>query len=151
MDAVPSDELVLIYWLKTLSGLPTSSISTSLPGDNTSWAASGFITVLGVGGDSNIYVPMNNPVLSVDTWANTPNSNKPPWSKASQLAELIVWRTYAHPHPGLITMPSGYEDVALHSVYPVSRPRRIPDDEAGFAHFSVDLAIHWSLAEGSAA
>lgn len=149
MAAVPSDELVLINWLKTLSGLPTSSIATTLPGDTTSWAASGFVTVLGVGGGSEVYIPVHNPVVTVDTWATVPNSNRPPWVLASKLVELIVHRTYQHT-PDVISMPSGYADVYLHSVYPVSRPRRIPSDQAGFARISVDVQLQWSLAEAVA-
>lgn len=47
-------ELVAEAWLKAVVG---DRVSTSLPKDNTSWAASGFVTLTTVGGTPNAYVP----------------------------------------------------------------------------------------------
>src|SRR4051812_48856122 len=115
-------------WLRSLTDLPTSSIATTLPADTTTWGASGFVVVSGIGGGMNSYVPMADSALSIDTWAAAANSDRPPWPVASKLIELVLWQTFAHPPGGLVTMPSGYADAYLHAVYPLGRPRRVPGD-----------------------
>lgn len=145
MSAFPSDELVLVSWLRTLPDLP-SGVATALPADSTTWPASGFITVTGAGGGMGVHVPMAAPVLSVDTWAAPLHGDRPPWPVASKLIELIVWQTYTHPAPGLVTMPSGYSNAYLHSVYPLGRPRRVLGDPGGYAHMSCDIALSWNVA-----
>lgn len=150
MVALPSDELVMVAWLRTLSSVPAGGVSTSLPRDTATWAASGFVQVVAAGGGVDAYVPMNSPVLTVHTWAGDPNSDRPPWPKASQLIEAIVWHTYELRAPVTVDLPAAYYDAYVHSVYPVGRPRRVPGDPGGYAHLVVDLAMAWNPARNVA-
>lgn len=139
MVAMPSNELVLMYWLKSRPTLPTNSISTTLP-KGTTWAASGFIQVSGVGGSSNAYMPVHSPVMSVDTWANVANSERPDWEKASTLMENIRWELYQSDVRRAVQI-TGYYTAFVSSVVPVGQPRRVPSDN--YAHLSMDIRVDW--------
>lgn len=139
----PSAELVATAWLKTLPGIPESGVATSLPGDPASWSTNGFIQVVTVGGTPPVDTPMRTPVVQVSCWANNPGSAKTPWRKASVLAENVVAGCYADTQQRQLPMPDGYRGARIHAVWPISEPRRIPQDEAGFARVDVDLAVTW--------
>lgn len=141
----PSHELVAVAWLKTLTGIPTAQVATNLPADNESWAASGFVQVTAVGGNPNIDIPTFQPVVQIDCWANNVDSLKPPWGKASSLAERIVWASYGVQQPGSIDMGANFHSPRLMSVYALSEPRRILSDEAGFARVQFDMSFRWTL------
>lgn len=141
----PSHELVAVAWLKTVDGLPTNQIATTLPADNSTWAASGFVQVTTVGGNPEHEMPMFGPVVQVDCWANNLNSQKPPWGKASHLAERIVWAAYAADQLGSLTLGADFHQPRLMGVYALSEPRRITGDEAGFARIQFDMAFRWTL------
>lgn len=138
----PNHELVTIAWLRTVIG---DRVSTTLPKDNTTWAASGFCTISVVGGSPNAYVPMREPVMSVDCWAVNPNSQKPPWDKASMLAEAIQAACWDHPRiPQTVTLPAGYPAAQIKSAYCTGDPRRVPDDPSSYARYSIPgLALAW--------
>jgi len=54
MSIPPNTELVAMRWLQGLSGLAPAMVSTNIPRDNATWAASGFVQVVGaVGGAMN--------------------------------------------------------------------------------------------------
>ena len=54
---IPNTELVAVSWIKGIPGIPVSSVSTTLPSDNTTWSASGFIQVpFVVGGSPDIFL-----------------------------------------------------------------------------------------------
>lgn len=135
-------ELVAEAWLKTVVG---DRVATTLPKDNSSWAASGFCTLVTAGGTPSMYVPLREPVIGVDCWANNPQSQKPPWNKAAMLAEAIVAACQDHRHIGqTVTLPSGYPAAAVRSAYVTGDPRRIPDDPSSYARYSIPgLAIAW--------
>lgn len=135
-------ELVAIAWLKTIVG---DRVATTLPKDNASWAASGFCTLDTVGGSPNLYVPLREPVMGVDCWANNPNSQKPPWNKAAMLAEAIQAACWAHQSiPQTVALPAGYPSVAVRSAYTTGEHRRIPDDPSSYARYSIPgLVIVW--------
>lgn len=140
----PSHELVAVAWLKSITGLPTAQIATTLPADNSSWAASGFIQVTTVGGNPDIDVPTFRPVVQIDCWANNVDSQRPPWGKATHLAERIVWASYVD-RPGSFDLGASVHTPRLMSVYALSEPRRIISDEAGFARVQFDLSFRWTL------
>ncbi|MGH8571199.1 MAG: hypothetical protein ACREX8_01310 [Gammaproteobacteria bacterium] len=146
MTHLPSAELLMVAWLKGLPGVPPDGVATTLPGDPATWAALGFVQVTTVGGSPAVHTPLRNPVVAVDCWANNPNSQKPPWGKASALAETIVSACYGDTAQRVVTMPAGYSNARLMAVYPLSEPRRVPADEAGFARLSVDLSVSWAVA-----
>lgn len=135
-------ELVATAWLKTVVG---DRVSTTLPKDNSTWAASGFVTLVTAGGTPNAYVPLREPAIGVDCWAFNANSQKPPWNKAATLAEAIVaacqdHRTIAQ----TVTLPTGYPTAQVKSAYVTGDPRRIHDDASSYARYSIPgLVISW--------
>lgn len=141
----PNHELVAIAWLKTIVG---DRVATTLPKDAASWAATGFCTVDTVGGTPNLYVPLREPVMGVQCWAVNLNSQKPPWNKASSLAEAIQAACMDHPTvPRTLTIPGGYPQVQVKSAYLTGEPRRMPDDPSSYARYSIPgLVIVWAVA-----
>lgn len=134
-------ELVAQAWLRGVVG---DIVATTLPRDNTTWAASGFVTVATVGGSSGMYVPLRSPVVSVDCWAVSLNSNRPPWNRAASLAERIQAATYDHDGtPRLLTLPANYPQARVLSAYTAYEARRVPDDEASYARFNFGLSLNW--------
>ncbi|MFI1166563.1 hypothetical protein ACH4UM_23905 [Streptomyces sp. NPDC020801] len=135
-------ELVATAWLKTVVG---DRVATTLPKDNSSWAASGFCTLVTAGGTPNLYVPLREPVIGVDCWAVNPQSQKPPWNKAAVLAEAIQAACYDHRAiPRSVTLPAGYPAAQVLSAYTTGEPRRIPDDPSSYARYSIPgLVLAW--------
>lgn len=135
-------ELVAEAWLKTVVG---DRVATTLPKDNSSWAASGFCTLVVAGGSPNMYVPLREPVIGVDCWANSPSSQKPPWNIAAALTEAIQAACYDHRAIAqTVTLPAGYPAAQVRGAYVTGDPRRIPDDPSSYAHYSIPgLAIAW--------
>lgn len=148
----PTSELVVVAWLKGLDFIG-SNVATQLPADNSSWSASGFLVVTpaggsssaSAGGDSSMYLPIGGPVMSLDCWAVSPNSSKPPWNKAFQMAQRI--RMYALETPELVarnvTLSATYYPAHVYSAWPLNEPRRIPSDPANYAHVSFDMEFRW--------
>lgn len=134
-------ELVGQAWLRGVVG---DIVATTLPRGNATWAASGFVTLATVGGAAGLYVPLRSPVLSVTCWAVAPSSNKPPWNKATALAEQIQAATYdSDATPRLLTLPANYPHARVLSAYTAYEPRRVPDDEASYARIEFGLALNW--------
>lgn len=146
MAKIPTNELAAISWLRTLPGIPSTKVSTRLPGDNSVIAASGFVTVLTIGGSSDIYVPRRSPVLEVKTWAGPAAGEKePPWWQANQLAESIREACLDHDaFGGVITTRSGYDNVCVPSAFLISEPRKLEHDDGRFAIYTMDLQLHWT-------
>lgn len=140
-------ELVAIAWLKTIVG---DRVSTTLPkpsSDGTiSWADGGFVTLITAGGTPNLYVPLREPAFAVDCWAVNPQSQKPPWGKAANLAETIQAACYDHPAvPQRIDLPGAFPTVQVLSAYTTGEHRRINDDASSYARYSIPgLVIAWT-------
>jgi hypothetical protein len=147
MSIYPTPDLVAVTWLKSVAGLPTNQIATTLPADNSSWATSGFVQVTAIGGNPGREVPFWQPAIQIDCWANNPNSQKPPWGKAGHLAATIQWATYGARQPGVLALGGTFHPTRLMSVYPLTEPRRILSDEAGFARVQIDLLMTWTIQE----
>lgn len=150
-----NSELAAIAWLKTVPGLPVNQIGTTLPQDNSTWAASGYVQIIVTGpGRSNKYYGYRAPVITAHCWATNPHKQTPPWGKASDLAEDI----YAH-----LLAENGLENVELRTGFPrvrilqascVDEPKRIPwgfpsgqgsfVDPANTAHFTVSFQLAWA-------
>lgn len=143
MTLPANTELVAIAWLGGVSSLTSSMVATTLPSDNTSWAASGFITVRTVGGTPGLYVPMREPVVTLDFWAVKPGSGKPPWFQAATLTELVQAGTRASNAQRAVTLPTGYNSAHVFSAYFVQEARRAYGDQGDYAHYVVDMALHW--------
>ncbi|MFJ8995601.1 hypothetical protein ACIRQH_35000 [Streptomyces sp. NPDC102279] len=141
-------ELVATAWLKTVVG---DCVATTLPkpsSDGTlGWTDTGFVTLVGVGGSPNMYVPLRDPVMGLSCWAANPGSQKPPWGKASNLAETIVAATLDHPNVPKTTLalPGDYPNVQVKSAYTTGDPRRINDDASSYARYDIPgLVIAWT-------
>jgi hypothetical protein len=145
----PNSELVAVAWLASIAGLE-GIVSTTLPKDVTGWAATGFVTLGAgggggvIGGRPDLYLQTRHPVLSVHTWATVPGSAKPPWGMAAALAELVVAGCWDEENMRRdLTLPAGYDPARAMEAYPLTEPRRIPGDVSGYAHFQLDLQLHW--------
>lgn len=135
-------ELVAVAWLKGVSGLSNGMVGTSLPKDVTSWSSTGFVTARVVGGAPGLYVPMRNPVITLDFWAVSPNSNKPPWGMANHLAELVRLGTEAAGRN--VTLPTGFNTATVKKAWLVSEPRRAFGDDGAYAHYIADMQMSWT-------
>ena len=143
-----TSELVAIAWLKTIVGDIVATTLPKLGSDGAlSWADTGFVTLVNAGGSPNIYVPLRDPAVGVTCWAANPNSQKPPWGKASNIAETIVAATLDHPNvpKRALSLPGDYPDVQVKSAYVTGEPRRIPDDASSYARYDIPgLVIAWT-------
>lgn len=137
-----NNEMVAIAFLKSIVG---DRVATTLPKDITGWVAGGFCTVDTVGGTPNIYLPLREPVMGVECWAVNPASQKPPWNKASSLAQAIQDACWDHPRlPRTLVLPNGYPLVQVKGAYLTGDPRRVPDDPSSYARYSIPgLVVTW--------
>lgn len=141
-------ELVTTAWLISVVG---DRVATTLPKPGAdgalSWADGGFITHVVVGGASNMYVPLRTPVMGLSCWAANPGSQKPPWNKASNLAETVVKACLDHDNVPRTTLalPASYPSVQVKSAYTVGDPRRINDDSSSYARYDIPgLVLAWT-------
>jgi hypothetical protein len=141
-------ELVATAWLKTVVG---DIVATTLPKPATdgtlTWTDTGFVTLVTAGGTPNIYVPLRDPVMGVSCWAVNPDSQKPPWGRAANLAETIVAATLDHPNvpKPVLALPGSYPAVQVKSAYVTGDPRRIPDDASSYARYDIPgLVVAWT-------
>jgi hypothetical protein len=145
---LPHNELVMRSWLQGISGVPVNQIGTTLPGDNSAWAASGYVEISVIGGSADLYSPIRRPVFQVDCWAVMLNSSRPPWHKANQLAEVIFNHCYGSVDSDSspqrkVVLPAVYRDARVIGARAVNEPRRVPSDEARFARYQFDLQLDW--------
>jgi hypothetical protein len=150
---LPDSEVVAVAWLGSSScGITTDMVSTKLPRDTSRWYENGFITIGDgtgrtggvIGGTVDLYTQMRNPVLSIHVWGVNPTSDKPPWRKASQLAQRIIAMTQDETTiRRAIQLPPGYYPVRVDEAAVLGEPRRLPGDPGSYAHYSLDLRLHW--------
>lgn len=140
-----TSELVAITWLKGIVG---DIVATTLPkpGPNgPTWADTGFCALTIVGGDTNMYVPVRRPLVAIDCWAVNPDSQKPPWRHANQLAEQIQAGCYdVQDIPRLLVLGGGYPAARVLSAYTAYEARRVPDDPSSYARYTLGLTLHWT-------
>lgn len=138
-------ELVAVAWLSSAEGIEAAQVATTLPSNTAAWEANGFVHVVGaVGGSPQLYYALREPVVQVDAYAVNPDSGKSPWAKAASLMELVVAATYDE--AGLqrvLTLRPGYPQARVLTAHFISEPRRMPNDDASFARYQADLALHW--------
>ena len=135
-----SAEQVGVAWLKTLPELAGIGAATTLPALS-AWNGPSFITVgPSLGGIPDPSNPTRSPAVQFDCYARSPNSSRPPWNAASQLAEAIVDATYSVSQSCILTVPGNY----LHTAKPASLPRRITGDVEALARYSVDIMLTYS-------
>lgn len=140
----PNTDLVAVEWLRGVANVDSSSVGTSLPTDNSSWAASGFLEVSTVGGTPNRDLPLAQPVVRIDAWASNASSKRPPWGKANNLIEAVRAATYDEATiQRALDLPQGYPTTRVLSAYLVSEPRRIEDDPSAYARYTADMQLYW--------
>lgn len=141
---LPTSELVAVTWLKGIAYL-NNLVATDLPADATTWAASGFTRVGPVvGGSPSLDYALANPVVTLDFFANAPDAGRPPWGKANQLAEQVRRDLLTHGTvPRALVLPAAYDNARCTTAYPVTEPRKIRADEAGFARYTMDVVFSW--------
>ncbi len=145
---LPTDEFVAAALLSDLLPVPAAT-SLPKPGTWPVWTGStqAFATVSIVGGGANAN-RLEDPVVSVSTWANVPGSDNPQWGAAAQLAAL-VWDAAGEGSfvPRTYRQSAKYVPVLVQSLSRVARPRRVPDTDASMAHFATEVRVHYVPAE----
>lgn len=152
-----NSELAAIAWLKTVPGLPVNQIGTTLPQDNSTWAASGFVQVIVTGpGKSSKYYGYRAPVITAHCWAINPGKQTPPWGIACDLAEAIYARLLVDGNgkENLSLSRPNAPDVRVLQAWDVTEPKRIPwgfpsgqgsfIDPGDTAHYVIDFQIVWA-------
>jgi hypothetical protein len=135
-------ELVAVAWLRGVPGVPADGVATTLPSDNSTWAASGFVQVTAVGGGPNPHLPVRASVVGVDCWAVNPGSGRPPWGKANSLAEAVRDGTLG-PSGRVVDLAAAGLSARVLEAYLLSEPRRVKGDAASYARYSFDMAMPW--------
>lgn len=151
-----NSELAAVAWLKTVPGLPINQIGTTLPQDNSTWAASGYVQPIIVGkGSSSKYYGYRAPVVMVHCWAVNPDKQTPPWWKANELAEKIYARLLVEGN-GVenLDIKTGYRKVRVLQAWEIEEPKRIPwgfpsgqgsfVDPGNAAHYTVSFQMAWA-------
>lgn len=150
MSTYPANtDLAVQTWLSNLPFLNAGMVGAELPEkaeQNTSLAASGFVTAYTVGGTPQLYVPMRQPVVQIDTWGFPALSGRrPQWELANQLAELLVAACYNGTLIGsaLPIGKNGYGTIRMMQAHPLQEPHRVYSDRAYRARFRFDLQTYW--------
>jgi hypothetical protein len=142
----PNAEMAAVAWVKQVPGVDPTKVATTLPRDVDAWAATGFVTVSGVGGSPNVHVAMRRPVVSISAWAVTPNSEKAPWGRAQALAERVFAAFYdPEMFPHRVTFPESVDfyPASIRTGHPLAEPRKVPGSEAGYAQVQFDATFAW--------
>lgn len=129
-----------VEWARTTPGIP--AVGEELPTDNTTWAASGFVTAAGAGGSSNINYRFGHHVITFQTWACTPDSPYPPHWKAENLCEVFRQETLRHVGR-FLTLPNCSENAKVLQSQVVLEPRKTFGDFGNYASFTMGVQLHW--------
>lgn len=142
MVAHANTALVTATWLATLTDLPAGVVGISRP-PVAKWATTGFVSLgpIFAGNREVNGPPLRWPVVQIDCVAVHPNSKKPNYPVAANLAE-IVWHG-CQLEPPALTLPAGVMPVHLSTLFAVSDVRQVPEGETGFAHYSIDVCVGW--------
>lgn len=151
MTHYPNIEMAATAWVKTIPAIDPTKVATTVPGDPTGWADTGFVQVMAVGGSPAVHTPMRSPTVSVSAWAVSPGSQKTPWGKAQALAET-VFNAFYDPHlfPFVaVFSPLDYLPAIVRTGYPLSEPRKIPGNDAGYGQVQFDAMFTWTIKAGA--
>lgn len=110
------------------------------------WAGVGFVQPSNVGGPIDANVPMRTSVVSLDVWAASPNSKKPPWNLSYAVAETIIAATYdtqGYDTHAVVTLPDGYPNARVTGFRALTEPSRRPSDPSDYARVGMDVEIVW--------
>lgn len=137
--------IVAKAWLATIDGIPANRVANELPA-RADWAGpiDGYVTVLPLISNSDIYVPVQHPIVQFDCWGVFGGaSKKPDHGVANDFAERIRAAADATTWLGApeVTLPATVMPVWLASIFVVRGVTRIPDEN--YAHYSLDVHIGW--------
>lgn len=139
-----STERVVNAWLATVPGISAAMVDEQLPADNSTWAASGFITPYALGGVADIDMRIGHPIVGLKCWAVDPNTGRPPWNIAGNLAETVRNGCFSNGTSRYLTLPYCDQNARLLSAYLVEEPRRTYGDTGDYACFNTSVALHWA-------
>lgn len=144
----PNSELVVCEWINTIPEIARTPnpCAMELPQDNSTWGASGFITVAVIGGSRDVYLNAGRPVVQIDTWAV--HGSKPLWAKAHNIMSAIIDASFNGQATlrrtlSLATRKADYGTARVMECYPLGEPKRVPEDESEYAHVTMDMQFHW--------
>lgn len=147
-----NSELVVMAFIRARLAAYSTAVGAVLQGpaaDGTlSWEGVGFVQPTTVGGSIDKNVPLRSPVVSLDVWAATQNSKRPPWGQAFAVAESIIAATYdlsreAYDTHGVVTLPDGYPQARVTGFWANTEPTRRPSDPSDYARVGFDVTIVW--------
>jgi hypothetical protein len=142
----PTAELVAQAWLATIPGITSSMVATVLPSKSTGWASTGFVVVAAAGGNSEVYVPVHRSLVQVDAVCFAADSQRPPWGRVDQLAQIIADACYGDTSDGAqLTLTAGPSTgrAALLGAWLSSEPQRLYGDDASLARKRLDVMLAW--------
>ena len=124
-------------------------VATQLPADETAWSQNGFITAAVVGGTPPPDLPLSRPVIRYDCWAVSLSSSKPPWFRASALANAIRYACLHRTNvPRLLTITANgvtYPTAAVRTAVMLIHPRRVYGDPGDAARYTTDVQLDWTM------
>lgn len=147
----PTTLLVSQAWLRL--ALPGVRVASELPEKaDQALRTDGFLRTSTVGGGTDRYVPMRNPVIGVECWvAPDPAGGADPeqtaWLIADQLGERLLAATFDRALQGVAIDLSAFGDYAparVHDVIAVSDPDRNDSDPSDWSRVDLDLAFTWT-------
>ena len=139
-----TNDLVATAWLQIVLDA-SGGVGTMLPGDQASWAKTGFVQHAVIGGSADPWSTLHSPVYEVNCWSVAQNSRQPPWALANQLAERIRYGCFGQDQqPVSVALPPGYPGAAIRSARVLQEPRRVPGDLSSFGRYQFDLQMFWT-------
>lgn len=144
MPELLNSEVAALTWLDSIAGVAPHA--TTLPADEASWEATGFLVVGVVGGAPDADTPVRQTLVQLAAVAVRANSQRPPWNLAAKVGELVL-AAADPPWAPVQLQPSGvfaaYPPVVIDMLEAVTDLRRDRGDVGRHARFTFDLAVTW--------
>lgn len=145
MALFPTSELVAKAFILGISGVPSGKAASVLPEDRATWP-DGFVQAVALDGTPQLHVKKREVMIDITCWYPAKEgSNKPPWNKAAQLAEIVFNAGYEDVltvQRLLTSLPAAYDNARVLSWMPGEVEKR-GQDEAGNAAFGFTVEMHW--------
>lgn len=149
---VLNNSLVAQSWVRQIplvAALATPPpVGLTLPANPASWAVTGYLQVLTVGGSPDLDYPLHRPVVTVFAWATVLGSKKPPWAMAGRLAHYVFNACYAERTVirKILSITLGgetYPPAQIIEATALTEPREVPGDPSGYARYQLDFELMW--------